>query len=64
MEMDTQATAREEALQVSLAGYDLINSPRLNKGTAFSDHERDVFECDRHTENRRRPVLSRRDRPP
>lgn len=29
---------------VSLSGYDLINSPRLNKGTAFSDHERDVFD--------------------
>ncbi|MGA7558272.1 MAG: NAD-dependent malic enzyme [Terriglobales bacterium] len=29
---------------VSLAGYGLINSPRLNKGTAFTDHERDVFE--------------------
>src|ERR1700678_641469 len=31
-------------LQVSLSGYDLINSPRLNKGTAFSDPERDVFD--------------------
>ena len=30
--------------QVSLSGYDLINSPRLNKGTAFTDHERDVFQ--------------------
>jgi len=33
----------EKAWQVSISGYDLINSPRLNKGTAFSDHERDVF---------------------
>src|SRR5205814_1893077 len=33
----------EKPRQVSLSGYDLINSPRLNKGTAFSDHERDVF---------------------
>lgn len=33
-----------ETLQVSLSGYDLINSPRLNKGTAFPDHERDVFD--------------------
>src|SRR5262249_11453951 len=31
-------------LQVSLFGYDLINSPRLNKGTAFTDRERDVFQ--------------------
>jgi malate dehydrogenase (oxaloacetate-decarboxylating) len=38
-----QATASEEICQVSLSGYDLINSPRLNKGTAFSDHERDIF---------------------
>ena len=30
--------------QVSLTGYDLINSPRLNKGTAFSDKERDEFD--------------------
>jgi len=29
---------------ISLSGYALINSPRLNKGTAFTDHERDVFE--------------------
>jgi malate dehydrogenase (oxaloacetate-decarboxylating) len=29
--------------QISLSGYDLINTPRWNKGTAFTDHERDVF---------------------
>jgi malate dehydrogenase (oxaloacetate-decarboxylating) len=28
---------------VSLSGYDLINSPRWNKGTAFTDNERDLF---------------------
>lgn len=28
---------------VSVSGYDLINSPRWNKGTAFTDEERDVF---------------------
>ena len=28
---------------VSRTGYDLINAPRWNKGTAFSDEERDVF---------------------
>src|SRR5271163_4329979 len=46
MEMNTQlqSTASETVLQVSLSGLDLINSPRLNKGTAFSDHERDVFD--------------------
>ena len=44
MNAQLQATASEEAIQVSLSGYDLINSPRLNKGTAFSDHERDIFD--------------------
>ena len=38
-----EATAGEKTYQVSLSGYDLINSPRLNKGTAFTDHERDIF---------------------
>src|SRR5450631_2378322 len=33
-----------KAYRVSLSGYDLINSPRLNKGTAFSDDERDAFD--------------------
>lgn len=28
---------------ISLSGYDLINSPRWNKGTAFDDPERDMF---------------------
>jgi malate dehydrogenase (oxaloacetate-decarboxylating) len=31
-------------LQVSLSGFNLINSPRLNKGTAFSEQERDTFD--------------------
>src|ERR1700691_4071341 len=34
----------QTAVEVSLSGFALINSPRLNKGTAFSDHERDVFD--------------------
>ncbi|MGB7435624.1 MAG: NAD-dependent malic enzyme [Candidatus Acidiferrum sp.] len=33
----------DEKVFVSIDGYDLINTPRLNKGTAFSDHERDMF---------------------
>src|SRR5208282_3062641 len=36
-------SASNQAYQISLSGFNLINSPRLNKGTAFSDHERDVF---------------------
>jgi malate dehydrogenase (oxaloacetate-decarboxylating) len=42
--IETLAPATLKPYQVSLAGYGLINSPRLNKGTAFTDHERDVFE--------------------
>jgi malate dehydrogenase (oxaloacetate-decarboxylating) len=30
-------------IETSLSGYDLINQPMLNKGTAFSDEERDIF---------------------
>jgi len=32
-----------EPLDVALSGYALINTPMLNKGTAFSDPERDAF---------------------
>jgi malate dehydrogenase (oxaloacetate-decarboxylating) len=44
--MDAQLpiAASQQPLQVSLSGFNLINSPRLNKGTAFADHERDVFD--------------------
>ena len=37
-------SANGATCQVSLSGYDLINYPRLNKGTAFTDHERDLFD--------------------
>ena len=33
MNTQLQATASEETFQVSLSGFDRINSPRLNKGT-------------------------------
>ena len=32
-----------QPLDVAISGYDLINTPMLNKGTAFSDAERDDF---------------------
>src|ERR1700721_1856006 len=39
----SQTAGSQNAMEVSLAGIGLINSPRLNKGTAFSDYERDLF---------------------
>src|SRR5580658_6164746 len=30
-------------VETNLTGYDLINTPLLNKGTAFTETERDVF---------------------
>src|ERR1700677_445122 len=44
MKQQLEQTSGELSLQVSLSGFDLINSPRLNKGRAFSDHERDIFD--------------------
>lgn len=41
--MSTTDTAATLPRKVALTGYNLINSPRLNKGTAFTDHERDIF---------------------
>ncbi len=38
-----RAQASETIMRTKLSGYDLINSPRLNKGTAFTSHERDIF---------------------
>jgi len=43
MNEQSASMSSNQPLQISLSGYDLINSPRLNKGTAFSDHERDIF---------------------
>ena len=44
MKQQLEQTSGELTLQVSLSGFDLINSPRFNKGTAFTDGERDVFD--------------------
>jgi malate dehydrogenase (oxaloacetate-decarboxylating) len=44
MNEQLQPTTDGKSLRISLSGFDLVNSPRLNKGTAFTDHERDVFD--------------------
>jgi malate dehydrogenase (oxaloacetate-decarboxylating) len=33
-----------QILQTALSGYELLNDPLLNKGTAFSEVERDEFD--------------------
>ena len=41
--MSTSAEKRPRIRKVNVAGFHLINSPRLNKGTAFTNRERDLF---------------------
>jgi hypothetical protein len=40
MSTQLQPAASKTAHQVSLSGFDLINTPRLNKGTAFATGRR------------------------
>ncbi len=44
--MQTQNTTgahQDQKVRTRLTGYDLLNDPRLNKGTAFTDEERTLF---------------------
>ena len=38
-----KASNGAKTLATELMSYDLINQPRLNKGTAFTEEERDLF---------------------
>jgi len=42
-ERPAKRQAPEEALEVGIEGYALVNTPMLNKGSAFPDAERDLF---------------------
>ena len=33
-----------QTVRTALSGYELLNDPLLNKGTAFTEAERDAFE--------------------
>jgi malate dehydrogenase (oxaloacetate-decarboxylating) len=41
--MSPQLADLPKVARIGLSGYDLLNQPRLNKGTAFTDDERDAF---------------------
>jgi malate dehydrogenase (oxaloacetate-decarboxylating) len=38
-----EGPVEQQMIETSLSGYDLIKQPMLNKGTAFTDEERDSF---------------------
>jgi len=40
---ETSHSIRTAVIRTALSGYDLLNNPRLNKGTAFTQEERDAF---------------------
>jgi malate dehydrogenase (oxaloacetate-decarboxylating) len=43
-EIAAPTTDRTRIVETALSGYELLNDPQLNKGTAFTDPEREEFE--------------------
>ena len=41
--MNTLTPGNESFVETNLTGIDLLNRPTLNKGTAFTEDERDLF---------------------
>ncbi|MEA3072517.1 MAG: hypothetical protein QOD29_3963 [Alphaproteobacteria bacterium] len=39
-----QSSSATSLIETRLFGYELLNDPLLNKGTAFTEEERDTFE--------------------
>jgi malate dehydrogenase (oxaloacetate-decarboxylating) len=40
---EVQNSTQAAVVKTKLSGYDLLNNPRLNKGTSFTEEERNVF---------------------
>src|SRR5262245_37630335 len=43
MDQSSQPMTYDDAIEVDLTGFDLLGHPMLNKGTAFTESERDAF---------------------
>ena len=42
-EFEDALSPEGRVIRTRLSGYQLLSNPRLNKGTAFTEHERDIF---------------------
>jgi hypothetical protein len=42
--MESSSIAEANVVETDRIGYDLLNDPLLNKGTGFTDEERELFE--------------------
>ena len=44
MNLESSQSPEDDFLATDRVGYDLLNDPLLNKGTGFTDRERELFE--------------------